>query len=1209
MPAKRIFHIFGRLLAVCMAVTALMAMEERGTVTCAGAPLPGVTVVATMGDKKVTTTTDDSGTYAFPNLEEGVWTIHVEMLGFTPLTKEIAVTPGAPSPSWDMKLLSADEIKAAIAEATNPKPAAEKAATASAAASTTPAKTATSTATTPATTEKPATAAATPEKSSSTTPAAATANNANNGRGGRGGRNGAPSLRQAVQGFQRMDVNATGEAGSADMGNNGDIGMGAGDSMSGDAYVMGGSINQSIDMPQQNDWGFGGRGGDGMGGPGGPMGMIGMGGGGDPNNPNGMGMGGPGGGGPGAGGRGGRGGGGPGGGMGGPGGGFAPMGPGGGGRGGGRGGRGPGRGNANSFGNGRRGVQARYNGSLEMRLENSALDAENFNQTGAAVAKPSYQKTQLTASAGGPFRIPKIYTGNKINFNVNYSLRRNRNASANAYTVPTQSELLGNFAGIMVPSAANPAVLSPLTLIDPANGSPFPGNIIPASRLSTAALTLAKYFPSPNFSLPNSVYNYQANLVSVSNQDNLNLRMNGSLNSKNQFNGNFSWQRSNGTTANIFNWDGTTHNSGLNSGVSWTYHFTPRVFNRISLSFSRQNTNSDPYWASIGVNLSQQLGVLGNDQAPQFYGPPSIGFAGTSSITGLSDSSTSINRAQTASVTDAVTWIRGKHNFTFGGDLRRQQSNPIAQNNARGSFTFNGSLTGYDFADFLLDAPYQSTIAFGNADKYFRNNWGDAYVDDDFRLSPQLTLRLGLRFDYQAPVYELYGRLVNVDISQNFLTGTPVCASDTGLISGTTCQLGSSVGLGGPLVHDDPVEWQPRVGFAWRPFPKASTVVRGGIGIYYNTSVYQSLASSMSQQYPFSHSYTFSDSTAVTPLTMETGLIPPSTAASTLVMPNFAISPNFKIGSLNIWQLAIQQNLKGNLVATITYNGDQAIHQPQEFIPNTLPSGTLAKGQLYPCPFTGTLAANSVTCPSNFVYEVSGGNSNLQQISGQLQRRFRSGISANAVYTLTHSIDNGLAGGRGGAGLLAQDWMNLDLERGNSTLARRQTLSLNWQYSTGVGTRGGTLVNGWKGQLIKNWTVTGNMTVASGAFLSPNVTKLFDSNTSINATYRADVVQGQPLYIDGHPNPAAFVTPPAGQWGDAGRDILHGPMTFGLNSQFGRIFRFDERRSMDVRFDATNILNHPNFSSYNTNVTSTQFGYLAGNPQMRQFNVVVRFRF
>jgi len=393
-------------------------------------------------------------------------------------------------------------------------------------------------------------------------------------------------------------------------------------------------------------------------------------------------------------------------------------------------------------------------------------------------------------------------------------------------------------------------------------------------------------------------------------------------------------------------------------------------------------------------------------------------------------------------------------------------------------------------------------------------------------------------------------------------------------------------------------------------------VVRGGIGIYYNTSVYQSLASSMAQQYPFSHTYNLSDKTAPTPITMETGLIPTAaTGASGVILPTFGVAPNFKIGSANIWQLAIQQNLKGNLVATVTYNGDQAIHQPQTFVPNTLPNGTLpvVNGQTasYPCPVTAP--ANSLACPGTFTYEVSGGNSSLQQIQGQLQRRFRSGISANVVYSLTHNIDEGSVGGRGGGGALAQDWMNLNLERANSTGARRHSLALNWQYSTGVGTRGGTLVNGWKGQLIKNWTVTGNMTVSSGAFFTVSDNKLYDDNSSINVNYRANIVPGQPLYIDGHPNAAAFVAPPAGQWGDSGRNILTGPMTFGLNSQFGRIFRFDERRSMDVRFDANNILNHVNFSGYNTNLGSgvgaSTFGILTGANPMRSFSVIVRFRF
>src|SRR5581483_3245396 len=150
-------------------------------------------------------------------------------------------------------------------------------------------------------------------------------------------------------------------------------------------------------------------------------------------------------------------------------------------------------------------------------------------------------------------------------------------------------------------------------------GNPFPNNIIPQGRISTQAAGLLKFYPTPNFFNPLYPYNYQYNLVTLSNQDNVNLRMNGSLNQKNQFNGNFSWQRGDGTGASIFGvpgtpWDSTNHQNAMNSGLGWTYHFTPRLFNRANLTFSRNVSNNYPYWASTGVNLSRQLGISGNDQ-------------------------------------------------------------------------------------------------------------------------------------------------------------------------------------------------------------------------------------------------------------------------------------------------------------------------------------------------------------------------------------------------------------------------------------------------------------------------------------------------------------------------------------------------------------------------------------------------------------------
>ncbi|HMC61097.1 MAG TPA: carboxypeptidase-like regulatory domain-containing protein, partial [Candidatus Solibacter sp.] len=345
-----------RVLAAWIAVSGLMAAEHHGVVKSGGLPIPGATVTATMGDKKLVTTTDDSGRYAFPNLSDGTWTLEIAMLGFAKLTREVGIALDAPSPEWDLKFLPPG------AKPTPAPPPPTVPSTPSTTAAVTPAKPA------PATTARAATAPA-------------------QGRGGR------PSLTQANN-YQRVDVNASADA-NAIAGAEGALTDTAAADMSQSAdaaFVVNGSVSRGLDMPQQNDW-FGGPGGrlgiDGMGG----IGIDGMGG-----DATGAGRGGPGGGrGALAGGGGGFGGGG----FGGGGGGFGGRGgAGGGGRGPGRGGQGRGPGGARpgvaSFGNGRRNPRAQYNGNAAFTLDNSVWDARSYSVNGQDTAKPGYAKARAS---------------------------------------------------------------------------------------------------------------------------------------------------------------------------------------------------------------------------------------------------------------------------------------------------------------------------------------------------------------------------------------------------------------------------------------------------------------------------------------------------------------------------------------------------------------------------------------------------------------------------------------------------------------------------------------------------------------------------------------------------------------------------------------------------------------------------------------------
>jgi len=193
--------------------------------------------------------------------------------------------------------------------------------------------------------------------------------------------------------------------------------------------------------------------------------------------------------------------------------------------------------------------------------------------------------------------------------------------------------------------------------------------------------------------------------------------------------------------------DAPLHQSGLHYG---------------DVELQRQDTDLTPYFANRRTFPAKR--VLRVSQSPDYWGPPQLNFA-SSSIASLSDGALSHNHNQTASIGSQTFWGHSPHNFTFGGDFRRQQFNSFSQQNPTGAFTFTGAATGEapgvtagsDFADFLLGVPDSSSIAYGNADKYFRSSIYDAYMQDDWRMTPSLTVNAGLRWEYSSPITELYG--------------------------------------------------------------------------------------------------------------------------------------------------------------------------------------------------------------------------------------------------------------------------------------------------------------------------------------------------------------------------------------------------------------------------------------------------------------------
>jgi len=870
-----------------------------------------------------------------------------------------------------------------------------------------------------------------------------------------------------------------------------------------------------------------------------------------------------------------------------------------------------------AFGNRRSNSKGLYNGGLAAILDNSALDARPYSLSGLESPKAQYNTITGIVTLGGPMKIPHVRRRGP-DFFVVYQWTRNHVAETEPGLVPTEAERAGDLSAILNPLG------QPITIYNPATEMPYPGNVVPVSPQAQALLQL---YPLPNFP-GSSLYNYQVPVLNSTHQDSMQLHLQKTLGRKDELYGSFNFQSVRASSENLFGFVDTIDTLGINTNINWSHRFSQRLFFYGGYRFSRLRTQIVPYFENR-QNISGEAGITGNNQDPTNWGPPALNFS--SGIAPLMDQQSSFNRNRTDAFPESIAIYRGRHNITIGGELRKQQYNDFFQQDPRGIFTFTGAVTqgtsngstasGSDLADFLIGVPDTSSIAFGNADKYLRQTVYNVYATDDWRILTNLTINAGLRWDYGAPMTETQGRLVNLDVAPGFTDVRPVLGSDpVGPITGN--HYPSS------LIYPDKRGFQPRIAASWRPIPASTIVVRGGYGIYDDTSVYQTPALELAQQSPLSKSLSVQNSAAC-PLTLKDGFQP----CSSITENTFAVDPNFRVGYAQIWQLSMQRDLPGALQMTATYLGVKGTRGVQQFLPNTYPIGAAS-----PC----------ADCPAGFVYQASGGDSTRESGQLQLRRRLRSGFTASLLYTYSKSIDDdaslggqghvlasnqsaappgGQSGGQGsgqGSGgttasttqsasttpAIAQNWLNLHAERSLSSFDQRHLLNLQAQYTSGEGLGGGTLMTGWPGRLLKEWTAVTTAVVGTGLPETP-VYLAAVPGTGVTGTIRPDAT-GAPITMSRagqHLNPAAYTPPLLGQWGSAGRNSITGPNQFSLDTSVARTFRPTGRFYLDFKVAATNMLNHPVFTGWNTTVNSTQFGLPLEPNAMRSLQTSLRLRF
>jgi hypothetical protein len=696
---------------------------------------------------------------------------------------------------------------------------------------------------------------------------------------------------------------------------------------------------------------------------------------------------------------------------------------------------------------------------------------------------------------------------------------------------------------------------------------------------------LLAYYPVPNIlNVNEGVNNYQIITDSSNISNNGLLKIDQKLGPNDQLSGLFlrdftsSTNPTAGSALGNFGTTTSVHNTMI--AVSETRVFTPNLVN--DFRYGRTRTVSAEEANDHGINWATQLGISGTTNVAAFLGFPNFKPSGIAALgDNASDPITFIVNDYDGS--DLVTWNHGRHTFRIGGDILHVQLFQPTNTDKNGAFTYNGKFTNSGkaatdaLADMLAGFPATSLLMTGGIVNHLVQTNYAGFVQDDYKVSQNLTLNLGLRYELQTLPSEENGQLSNFVPSLGQIVYSN--ASSVSNISALLTQAGltnyyvpaSSVGYPNALIHVNPLRLGPRVGFAMRPFDNDRTVIRGGYGIFYTGIRLSVIRTNLTGQFPFAAQTTY---TAVNPSSTVAGsnLISttnpfPSSGGSLggILTPN-GYDPHAPSANLQSYNLTIEQDLGKGIALEIAYAGSKGTHLAQETdynqerIPNTASSR--------PFPVFQAITLEQFNGVSHYD-------------SGQVtvRRRFEHGLFFRLNYTYAKSLDSqsgaNAAGSNGYFG--NQNVLNPYAEYGRSDFDIRQNFSATSVYRTSS-----------RFYLLRDWQESGNILAYSGQPFTLKISGTQDLGvaTRPSATCNGSL-SGSARNISEWFNPACYAAPASG-FGNVGRNTLSAPDSVVLNLSVGRVFTMPrEFGSFEFRMEGFNALNHPSFASPSATIGST----------------------
>lgn len=836
-----------------------------------------------------------------------------------------------------------------------------------------------------------------------------------------------------------------------------------------------------------------------------------------------------------------------------------------------------------------------FHGSLFEYLRNSYMDARNYFLS-PSISTPPFKRNQFGGTLGGPIRKDKTF------FFFSYEGLRLRQDINSLATVPEPQFGKGDFSALL-PSVVvyQPGVFTTATTggVTKTSPAPFPNNVIPASMINPIGAGLFNYYPAPSTSTATGAAPANNYLFSEIRRETMNeyaLRLDHTFNVKNSLSVTLNYfddpafEPSNTLcSARVLPHFGCyTNQTSQLYGATYTRVFTPSLINELRVGMGRlvqPRTMED-----TDINFNAQYGV------PAFFGtaPNNTGVP-PATVTGYATLGGATNLPQKRYdnhylLNDALLWTHDVHSFKFGIDAVDYRVSDYYVSTGLGSFAFtsatptaNGRITsGYALADLLLGLP-NTTSRNPTAPRFYNSAKAiGIYAQDDYRVLPNLTLNLGLRWELNTPVTENN----NNQSSFNPATGQVIVAGQNGTSSN--------------LYNYRWNNFAPRLGFSWQPFGDSKTVIRGGAGVFYNFQTAGNGLLAMQYQYPIRNLQTFT-AVAGAPISLSNAF-PAANAGSSITLTG--IAEGFETATIDQWSFGIQRAVTGSLALDVTYFGTKGTHLPaQRNINQPLPSGVA--GVTNPRPYPNF---------ANISFIESVGNSDFHSLQVKLQQRYSAGLSFLASFTYGRSIDdsNGVSTSTIASSTTPQNAYNLRGERGPSDFNVKYRFVFSPVYELPFGPGKPFLAEGLAGKIVGGWQLSALFTASTGTPLTP----YYSGNNSgtLNNQDRPNVVAGQdanngPKTPQQFFNTAAFTAAPAGTFGNAGRNVIAGPNLVDLDLSLVRNFRLTERMMFSLRGQFYNSLNHPNFNTPNATFGTSAFGTLTSAQDPRQLEIAARLVF